>query len=64
MSLRFAQAANSITLQAGKITVSTSHVIMKHCAAAQEIHQNLAQLEAGSVIFGPISVITRSHEIS
>ena len=47
-----------------KWTVSTSHIIMKHCAAAQGIHQNLTQLEAGNVISRPDSVILRFHEIS
>ena len=45
-----------ITIQTNR---STSHVIMKHCAAAQEIHQNYSRCVAGSLILGPNSIIFR-----
>ena len=41
---------HSITLQANR---STSHVIMKHCAATQEIHENYGRFVAGSAISMP-----------
>ena len=50
-----------ITLQTNR---SASHVIMKHCAAAQEIYQNPGESMPGNVISRPNFVIPKFHEKS